>query len=269
MLTNEEMEQRHREEDYQFIAAQSQAKREYDALYEKYYKSGQQITNDQRAEVRKAFAQFDSRYGEKQEKEMLARHLREREEYNAEAYKKWTKLEEKRSELINKYFGKDEVPKELWDKYKEEVREYDAEWGANGKQMTAMLEEQQWELSDYQKAKLEHYEKTKLSPYQQTIRTHMRERIEFNGKVADNWRQVEAFREELVKDYKDWNNVPDYMKDAHKRNKQEFERVWGEDGLHKQEMRKRHHKEIQAQMRMETEKYRNPEKQKDRDREKE
>lgn len=97
----------------------------------------------------------------------------------------------------------------------------------------------------------------------------MKERVGFNGRVADNWKQVEAFREALVSDFNGWNNVPEHLKDMHKRNKQEFEHVWGEDGLHKQEMRQRHHREISAQMRVETEKYRSNDQQADRDREKE
>lgn len=99
----------------------------------------------------KAFTGFDKMYGDKKEKEFFAKHEREREEYNAEAYIKWTPFDEKRSELINEYCVKENVPKDLGDKHKEDIRQYDFVWGANGNQINELLKEQNIELYEHQK----------------------------------------------------------------------------------------------------------------------
>lgn len=269
MLENKEMEDRHLKELIEFHREKDKALENFHRLYHQYYHSGQQITTDQRAEVRKAFTAHDKDFSPEKVKEFEAKQRREREEYNAEAYQKWTKLELKRDDLINQYGNIDKVPKEVMDKYKEEKRAYDFEWGENGNQLKSLLKEQQQEISERERLRDEMWNEQNLSPYQKTIRKHMQERIDFNGKVADNWQQHEKYRDDLVKEYNGWNNVPAYQKELFKQRKEGFEKEWGDEGTQKQAMRKRHHEEIATQMRIETEKHRSPEKDKDRQREKE
>jgi hypothetical protein len=210
---------------------------------------------------------LEKEYGKDKLNEMLRDHIREREEYNAEAYTKWTALEEKRDELIKQYGKIDNIPKEQWDKYQEQKRLYDKEWGENGEQLSAMQREHSKDMHGHEKAVQAYHEKH-LGPYEKTIRQHMKERVEFNGKVADHWRQHEQFRETLAKEYKGWQQVPPYQKEQFKKRKEDFEKEWGDDGTQKQEMRQRHQKEIAVQIRLETEKHRDQQEQKDRDREK-
>lgn len=267
MLHNKKLEEKQFDELHKLTQEHLKAKDAYQKLYDKYYHAGQQITNDQRAEVRKAFTAYDKNYGEQKLKEMVARHQREREEYNAEAYQRWTQLEAKREDLIKEYGSITNIPKEVMDKYKEEKRQYDVEWGENGNQLKDMLKEQNTARSEEEKKRDKIFYDRTLSPYQKTIRKHMEERIEFNGKVADNWRQHEIYRDDLVKEYNGWQNVPPYQKELFKQRKDEFEKEWGDDGKQKQSMSKRHHEEIATQIRLETEKHRDP--QKDREKEKE
>lgn len=263
-MKSQELEDRLNQEMYEFVRDAGKAERAYESLYEKYYKTGQQITNQQRAEVREAYIDYDSRYGKEKEEEMLARHEREREEYNAEAYLKWTKLEGKRSDLIKQYGSVDEIPKAVWEEHKNEIREYDAEWGANGQQIKALQEEHNYDEDIRMKRYIEYMEKEGLPPYQRTIRRHMKERVEFNGKVADNWKQQEEYRESLVKEYQGWSNVPQYQKDLYDFHKSEFEREWGEAGKQKEAMIQRHRDEIAEQMKEETARFRNRERDRDR-----
>lgn len=79
-MTREQLKKKQREQWEAFHKEKEAAQHQYQRLYDKYYKAGNEITSDRRAEVRKSHSGVEKKYGKDKLNEMLRDHIREREE---------------------------------------------------------------------------------------------------------------------------------------------------------------------------------------------
>lgn len=171
----EELKLKHEKEMEDFRTAAGRANEiceAHRAGIEKQYGKMSQAPKSQRDSYKETLKKFDDQWGHsgyelntivnrhKEEKEkiedkkltpydrVVKKHAKEIQDYKSNAYNNWIPHEEMHKALEKEYGSWDKVPEHHKIVYAQKVKEYDAEWLQNGKQLTNMLKWQQEELAE-------------------------------------------------------------------------------------------------------------------------
>jgi hypothetical protein len=169
--------------------------------------------------------------------EMHERLTREQKEFENLLSKQRQFFAKTKSALIAEYGSLDKVPDAILQSYKKEERKFEEKWGQKAKRD---LEAEHKKAHQDKKQ-----QEQKAATYEEVLRRQKQEFDEFPAKANAHWKQHEEVHDGLAKEYGNWANVPEHLKQAYKKNVDAYDKQWREDGIELAEMIKRHQKELE------------------------